>query len=645
MKIYISTLAVLAFSISALAVNYKDLDSLGLDKKMQQQLLDVIELQQSIQDSIKVLKGVGLGSIVTVGTENSCDFFVGATPIQDAIDSGATEIRIADDMAHIENLEINDQSIILKGGYADCAAAVSDTQFGTTTINGVLPTTGFPVIRILGNTERHTIVLDSLSLTRGSGTGWFPGGGISTIGADAQINITNSLISSNTGTFGGGIAIVAGDTDITLTDTIVTLNTAGLGGGIYCSGLDASVLMSGNSGVSGNTADGSAGSATSSGKGGGLFIESQCEFNSFSGTAGGFFDFRGIAANTATDQGGGIFARDGATVNLWGFQFCFFSCIGDNTNPANLNGNRAESDGVGMVGFRAGSGAFITGTDTSLAIVNGRVTGNNVGAAGADGGAIYADAGATFTTSRIGKACWDQEKCNYYANNASGSDAGYGGAFFNRESTMNITNAVIENNRADVGTVLYTTGTGAVSTIKGSLIHSNGDSGTDDFNDGSVFRVFTDARLNIHHSTIADNNATDAVFRIHVNAATGSQLYSSIVHDASSGIVFTAGSGDISVDCSILHELASNPDADSPMTVVDDPEFIDRANGDYHIHPTLSPAVDACGDFGTGPVDYRDMDFEEFGFDDPTVAGSSSFDVGADETYANDIIFKNGFEM
>lgn len=207
-----------------------------------------------------------------------------------------------------------------------------------------------------------------------------------------------------------------------------------------------------------------------------------------------------------------------------------------------------------------------------------------------------------------------------------------------------VTNAVIENNRADFGTVLYTTGAGAITTITGSLIHSNGDSGTDDFSDSDVFRVVTDAEFNIHHSTIADNNATNVVFNIAASAATTSQLYSSIVHDASSGAVFNNAAAAISVDCSMLHELASNPDASSPFTVVDDPEFIDRANNNYHINSALSPAVDFCDDFITGPINYRDMDFEEFGFDDPTSLGFNRFDVGADETYGNDIIFTNGFE-
>ncbi|MCF6300732.1 MAG: hypothetical protein L3J52_06400 [Proteobacteria bacterium] len=642
MKTYILTLAVFAFSLSAYAVNYKDLDALGVSEKVQQQLLDSIELRRSLNERQKA--GVGtLGAFVTVGVQNSCDYFVGTTPIQDAIDAGETEIRIANDMTHIENLTINDKGIVLKGGYVDCAAAASDIQTGSTAIRGVTAA-GFPVISILGDTERHTIVLDSLALSLGSGTGFFPGGGISTIGADAQISIVNSIITGNTSAFGGGIAILAGDTDINLIDTLIVLNTAGYAGGIYCGGSDASILLLGSSGVSGNTADGSVGAADVAGKGGGLFITDQCGFTSFSGTAGGLFDFRGIAANTATDQGGGIFAKDGATVSLWGAQVCvFLFCFGDDTNPANLNGNQAESDGgVGHTSVRGGAGAFITGADTSLTIYHGKVTDNTLGDITIDGGGIYVDAGATFTTGRLGKACWSQDNCNYYANNASGSAIGYGGAFFNRGSTMNITNTVIENNRADFGTVLFTTGAEAITTIKGSLIHHNGNGGADGFSDNRVFRVTGGAKLDIHHSTIADNNASIAVFDINLDAT--SIIYSSIVHDASSGNVHDSNLGFVSHDCTIFHEDASIPGGLGPTSVVADPEFVDRGNNDFHIDAALSPAVDFCDDDMTD-VDYRDMDYEEFGFDDPTVAnGLGGFDVGADETYGNDIIFKNGFE-
>ena len=634
---------ILAISaLSANAATLEELEAIGISDKMKRDLLASIEMQQAA----KMAQTKADGAFVTVGALNSCDYHIGTTLIQDAIDDGHSEIRIANDTTYTENLSITDISVTLKGGYADCTAADSDTQSGMTQIDGAAAA-GEPVISISGATERHTIVLDSLILSFGTGTGFFPGGGISTLAADAEININNSFIANNTSAFGGGISINSGDTDFAIVDTLIFNNTAGFGGGIYCSGPDASILMSGNSGVSVNIADGSAGAVDTAGKGGGIYISDQCLFTSYSGTDGsGFLDLRGIAANNATDQGGGVFASGGATVNLWGFEFCFFSCIGNNTSPANLSGNRAESDESGAVGFRAGSGAFITGAGTTMSIYSGRVTGNDVGTTINDGGGIYADAGSTFITSRLTKACWDQEKCNYYADNASGSGGGFAGAFYNRESTMEITNTVIENNRSDGGNVLYTTGANAVTTIKGSLIYNNGDSGADGFNDNGVFRVTTDAELDIERSTIADNNATTAVFRIAASADAGtSSILASIVHDASSGDVYESAPGLVGNDCSMFHESVSIPTL-SGFSVVDDPEFIDRINNDFHIDPSFSPALDYCDEVpGPTPVEYRDMDFEAYGFDDPTVANNfGPYDIGADETYANDIIFKDGFE-
>ena len=625
MKKSIQFISLLALSFSAMSTT---IDNPNLSDTVKKQLNEQIELQKSLAN-YKANKGAGFA---TVGSAAQCDYHLGATKIQDALDANETEIRLVAETFN-ENILIDDKSITIKGGYADCAAAQAGTQGSTQSkILGV--TSGSPVVKVQGSTQRNTVVLDTIRLESGSGSGFFPGGGISTIGADAQVNLSNVWITNNTSQWGGGIAIVVGNTDFSISDSLIFSNTAELGGGIYCDGADASIFMSGNSGVTLNTAAGG-GSSTLDGKGGGLVLTNGCSYLSYSGTAGGFLDLRGIAANKSLNEGGGIYADNGARATLFGHQFCFFGCIGDNTNPANLSGNSSDT---GNAGDKNGGGAYITGANSELTIYAGLVQGNTAGTSFSDGGGISLSSGAKLVTKRLSKSCWSQETCNYFDGNQSGT-GGYGGAIYNDASTAEVESSVFANNRSDLGTVYYGIGVGSHLQAYSSIFHSNGNNGADGFSDIYVFRAYTDADIDIQHSTIADNNASTAVLGIISASAGTSTLYSSIVHDSSTGPVYDANPGNIATDCLIVHEIASF--TNNGFSIVDDPQFVDRANGDFHISNT-SPAIDYCG--GSN-FTYKDIDMEDYGWDDPTVANNfGNVDIGADETYANDIIFKNGFE-
>ncbi len=199
---------------------------------------------------------------------------------------------------------------------------------------------------------------------------------------------------------------------------------------------------------------------------------------------------------------------------------------------------------------------------------------------------------------------------------------------------------MITDNRADLGTALYAINAGK-TIIKASLIYGNGDNGADGFSDQGVFRLRDDAELDIKRSTIADNHA-DIVFRISSTAdAATSSIFSSIVHDASSGDVYQNSPGLVSNDCTLFHESNSIPLL-APTSVVDNPEFVDRSNANYHLKP-VSPAIDFCDDFFVSVI-YRDMDFEDYGYDYPTVSNYlGPYDIGADEVY-NNTIFADSFE-
>ena len=75
--------------------------------------------------------------------------------------------------------------------------------------------------------------------------------------------------------------------------------------------------------------------------------------------------------------------------------------------------------------------------------------------------------------------------------------------------------------------------------------------------------------------------------------------------------------------------------------------FVDRANGDLHLSPN-SRAIDYFNTPSRITVTHKDIDFEDRGIDDPNnqspISGLFYFDIGADERYIDDIIFKDGFE-
>ena len=573
----------------------------------------------------------GVSTIVTVGSDNACDFRLGTTKIQDAIDSEPDEIRIVTD-TYVENLNISDISIALVGGFANCTDAANGVSDGNrATVDGDAAAT---VLQITGNTQRNTVALSNMIFQNGNGSGFLPGGGISTLTADLQLNLDNVWVSNNVGALGGGMAIVGGNTDVSASDFLVLSNTAEQGGGIYCSSSDASILMSdtdgGTAGVFGNTA--------TAGDGGGVFLQSGCLFTTYAGTAGGFFDLRGVASNSATGNGGGVAVESGSTANLIGFQFCFFFCIGNNDEPLNINNNTADSDNNNT---GDGGGVWVSGANS---VVNARTVLMRDNAAYNGAGATATDGGA-FNSSYILKQCYEPGRCNQIIDNEANNRGGAVYALDGGQVDVGI--SYIQGNRADFGTAGYVAGTDARMDIEGSVITGNGDSGSGNFSDIFVFRAngvsSTNTVLNLAFNTIADNNAiTSAVDNVQART----ELRSSIVHDASSGNVYSSSSPTTDIfDCVMVHEDASIIGSGGGFQVnVDDPEFIDRVGGDFHINATTSPALDYCDGLATTP-DYADIDLEQRGFDDPGVSNiSGPFDVGADETYANDIIFEDDFE-
>ncbi|MEZ5471315.1 MAG: hypothetical protein R3E90_05995 [Marinicella sp.] len=232
--------------------------------------LGILHAQQ-IGSQIEQAKAVFSGAeVVTVGEQADCDFNSLKSGLQEAINSGATIIRIADSI-YRNNLIIDDLSVEITGGFDTCADALANHPNGEQQlIDGQSSPT--PVLSIRGSTQRNTVSLNNLIFTRGNNGQLNASGGVNVIQADVFVTMDNVHLANNFGAFGGGLAVINGDADLYLNDSLIFGNVAENGGGVHCSGPNSSILMDGKTGVYFNEADGD---------GGGVHIGRLCFFRLF----------------------------------------------------------------------------------------------------------------------------------------------------------------------------------------------------------------------------------------------------------------------------------------------------------------------------------------------------------------------------
>jgi len=597
----------------------------------------ITRFENSLESDLKRiqnhLKSRGTPTFASVGNGTECTH----STIQSAIDSGVDEVRVVHDHIYYENLTIiADRDFLLRGDFDSCSQAnsnIRDFAGGISEING----TAFSSVITIeapasGGSILPEITLWGFEVVNGLTGSDLDGAGVymkSDVIAD--INLWSMDIHDNSGNKGGGLAIY-GEGEITLNNTQIHNNFARFGGGIFCNNNSATIRNFSTS-IASNVA---ATFNESAGQGGGIYASNQCVISLYNTPNGD-----GIVLNEAERQGGGIYATSGAKIYFTPQNVCESGGNNCQKTAMSLVLNKSDSDNSGN---ENGGGAFITGENTLLRILDGNIQGNK---SGGHGGAISIENGARLSTD-ISRNCWNRDHCLYFAYNFAGEQSfGAGGAIFNSSSIAEINHVTFENNRADFGIVLYGTGLNSLTTINGSIINNNGDgggnTGASGFSDNYVMRVVSDAVLHVLSSTIADNNATLSVFGLSASTTASSSVYSSIVNDADSGNVFS-NSSDYNTDCILAHEIDSFLEDDGTSFVAD-PSFVDRANRDYHILPT-SLAVDRCYViFGAFPSDMLDIDLQPKGYDDPNQPNIlGPFDIGADETYFNDIIFKHGFE-
>lgn len=553
--------------------------------------------------------------IFTVGGDINCDYSIIKDAIA-AVPNGVVdyEIRLADNISYQENLKINKHSLTIKGGYDDCVSAVGDlSNGGHTQING--STEALPVISIHNpaNYTNRKISIESIDLTGGIGNNSLemPGGGISAYNANAEIYLTDMLIHDNTGDLGGGIYSLGDATTWFIEDVLVVLNEADMGGGLFCD--NSTVFVYGQSGISANKAVGA-----SFANGGGVHAENACNFWLFSGTEGGFFDFRGIAGNQANLRGGGIYAES-SNITLFGQQF---GNIGDNTNPVNITGNEADAEDD-QSGFAGGIYA-----ENSTVLAYSLLLNRNK--ADDDSAAYFVKSDVAINSAST--TCWNAEGlCNQIKNNEIKDSSDIHSktiAFLGGVSNikLKISGAEIANNQAGRATFLFLQGSQAE--LEGNVITGNGDNGLSGHADRHLIDMYS-YKLRMVNNTVVDNNVTKALIQVsNTNENSPSMILGSILHESNSIKVIDGDAAEnVSFSCVVTHDTSSFVGTNM---FIGDPEFVDRANGDFHLQPS-SPAIDMCSEDDAIP-NQTDIDHQDRGWDVPGIMNMSGpFDVGADE--------------
>lgn len=570
------------------------------------------------------------GGFVTIGADAGCDFDSAVDSIQVAIDAGNSEIRVATNGNYLNNLTIENKSVVIRGGFDDCSAAnANQVSSDLTVING--NALAEPVIYITGSDVSQQIRLENLTLTGGTSVSPKFGGGISVQLATVDLQLVRVGIIGNTGSAGAGLYINAGsgssstETSVTGRDVVFQFNnSSSIGAGMFCRGA-ADVVLGGMSLFDNNSA----------GLGGAMYLVNGCSVSMYSELFSDSLSntLAGLYNNFSASNGGGAHVIGGGELYLFGQRMCEESvCLGSNQFPIAVVNNVSGSGG-GL--DENGGGIYLAQSYAFYA--NGLMMSGN--AAGDDGGGIYVGNNGDAMIERAGSSCWNLTRCNLIIDNSSGTDFGFGGGIHVKDGTIDVSQTFFEENRADFGTAISATGEAATVTLEGTVFDDNGNQGTDGYSDFEVINASLGAVIEVKHSTFAENDVTNTIFNIDPALGSSMSLLSSVVWDANSGNLFSGTSGPLVVDCLITHE---NNSFSGTNVVIGNPFFVDTSSGDFHL-AAKSPAIDLCQEIPMGhPLD---LDNETRGWDDPENSdGAGIFDAGADESYVNDIIFINGFE-
>ena len=559
---------------------------------------------------------------VSVGSSpgfGNCTF----SSIQAALNSNDSEIRVVNDSNFPQNSEENidvDHSVDIKGGFNSCLSASLNQVTSTNSIIRGTGSIGGPVVKI-SSINNPTIRFYNLTLRDAQDTAFVTNGGqgIYIGSSNGIIEVIDSLIINNAAENGGGIYVGAtfGTLNLVITDSSIFGNSATTrGGGIFCAEDSTIIRISGNSLIGENSAE----------DGGGIAALNGCKVTVDSGSdlSG---DLRGIVANTASQFGGGVYLNSAASLTLQGNKYAF-GILGNNTDPVTVANNIATSKGGGIYAINS----------AQIEIIDGFI--NNNSSSSSHGGGLFLGNSTTtpvsLTMYSSNSSCWNAEKCSILSGNHSSGNGG--GLYLEGGAQATLLNSYVFENRANFGTAAYVStinGSGTTLNVEGSYLYENGNNGMDNFTDSYVIRGNGNVDISLIHTTMADNDINDSVAIIGIVNSSLS-IRNSLLDNHPETILAQSGTNSFSVSCTIASDLSSEDFLLFPTS------FVDPTNDDYHL-ASNSQAIDACA--MTTTIEERDSDNQLRGWDDPIGNFNGTYDAGADESYTNDIIFKNNFEQ
>ena len=546
------------------------------------------------------------GNFVSVGIDNDCDFQIGSATFQDAINSGAVEIRLATNTTYTPAvISGNGGNLNIIGGYGDCQDANNDVRSNQkSVVNGMSGVAGLQIDGVNVNVSGLQIQQADDGLL---------------IANTANIEVVLDRVEINNN--GAGIRIDSALVDVFAEDIRIHHNNATNGSGINCNAL-SSIVIVGNSSIDHNQAS----------IGGGASLSGGCSLTMVGGD--NLTPESGISMNTGEQIGGGVAifssTAPGRFVGIGGEAVIQGITYGNPNEPFLISTNQT------LMGASVGGGIFAEGPAVNVELTNTAILLNTA----SQGAGVYANNGANVTLGRTTQKCWSEIGCNYLGLN--GATQNGGAIYVSGSAQFKATHAQITRNRASAGLAAYVKDVNSVLTIESSFISKNGDSGNAPYSDDNVIQVESAGIAILAHNTIVDNNSVNQVLR---NDGSILTLRGSYLYNPNGGpFVSTVNNGAEFFNCLLADDTNNMMTSDVGLMSSTDyaNTFINPGSGDYHTLITAS-GLDYCPQQIT-TID-TDIDNELRGYDDPNVVNSNGrFDVGAHENYASDIIFANDFE-
>lgn len=583
----------------------------------------------------------GMAFVATIGHSADCQYRTGPglNPLQQAVNAGATDIRLQEGVIGDKTVSIHARSLSIQGGYADCAAAAAGTAPAPLARSVLLvdPASGNRPLSITTTAAggAQAVQLRQLRLTdqRGlrpvlpvSGGGLFAFGQLELLLADSE------LVALDASRNGGAIATVGGVWLTLRNSRIVASHAYGNGGGIHCANgrveLDAGSLLLGNRALGDLDDD--------AGDGGAIHAADcplQIHARAHPDTPSAEIT-AGIVDNRANRHGGGIHAER-SEVRLIGGRFCPPAGACPNL-PVLLRGNRADADVD-----RRGDGGALHLHDSPLHARHFVIAGNRA----VSGGAIASSRSVASQRqqSYLGEhaagvnhpaECWHPDRCNWLVDNVAKSEigaVGLGGALRLRGSTFYLNRVRAEGNTADHGTFAHLSEDGG-SLFAASSVFTANSSAAHPSIDWFLVSVGDFVRFEAYASTFVDNDVRAGM--IWLDRFGGTRLIGNVLQTTASEPFVIGSNGFQPGHCNVADRDIALVE---PPLITDDFRFVDAAAGNFRLRRD-SPARDVCS-----VVPNADTDFDWRPRGIALAPGAAPFDAGAFETLDGERLFADGF--